>query len=44
MSKGERHGNREAKKAKKEKPKIVAAAPSAKGIVSTKFNVASKKQ
>ena len=39
MSKGERHGNREAKKPKKEKPKIVAAAPSAKGTVSTKFNV-----
>jgi hypothetical protein len=44
MSKGERHGNREAKKPKKEKPKIVAAAPSAKGIVSTKFNIGSKKQ
>ncbi|WP_283845918.1 hypothetical protein [Bradyrhizobium cenepequi] len=44
MSKGERHGNREAKKPKKEKPKIVAAAPSAKAIVSTKFSIGSKKQ
>jgi ribosomal protein S12 len=44
MSKGERHGNREAKKPKKEKPKILAAAPSAKGIVSTKFNIGLKKQ
>jgi len=44
MSKGERHGNREAKKPKKEKPKVVAASPSAKGIVSTKLNVGSKKQ
>lgn len=44
MSKGERHGNREAKKPKKEKPKIVAAAPSTKGIASAKFNIGSKKQ
>jgi hypothetical protein len=31
MSKGERHGNREVKKPKRDKPKVIAAAPSAKG-------------
>ena len=31
MAKGERHGNRETKKPKKEKPKTIAAAPSLKG-------------
>jgi hypothetical protein len=31
MSKGERHGNREVKKPKKEKIKVIAAAPSLKG-------------
>jgi hypothetical protein len=31
MPKGEQRGNREAKKPKKEKPKTIAAAPSAKG-------------
>ncbi|MGF6308449.1 hypothetical protein ABIB82_003446 [Bradyrhizobium sp. i1.8.4] len=31
MSKGERHGNRESKKPKKEKVKVIAAAPSQKG-------------
>jgi len=31
MSKGERHGNREQKKPKKEKIKVIAAAPSQKG-------------
>ncbi|WP_420968659.1 hypothetical protein [Bradyrhizobium sp. B120] len=31
MSKGERHGNRETKKPKKEKIKVIAAAPSLKG-------------
>lgn len=31
MSKGERHGNREVKKPKKEKIKVIAAAPSQKG-------------
>ncbi|WP_375777181.1 hypothetical protein ACE103_38085 [Bradyrhizobium sp. ma5] len=31
MSKGERHGNRETKKPKKEKIKVIAAAPSQKG-------------
>lgn len=30
MSKGERHGNRESKKPKKLKPKVIAAAPSIK--------------
>jgi len=43
VSKGERRGNREAKKPKKEKPKIIAAAPSTKGLVSTKFNIGFKK-
>jgi hypothetical protein len=27
MAKGQQHGNREAKKPKKEKPKVIAAAP-----------------
>ena len=31
MARGETHGNREAKKPKKEKPKTIAAAPSTKG-------------
>ena len=31
MSKGERHGNREVKKPKRDKPKVIAAAPSTKG-------------
>jgi hypothetical protein len=31
MARGEKKGNREAKKPKKEKPKTIAAAPSAKG-------------
>jgi hypothetical protein len=30
MSKGERHGNRETKKPKKDKAKVIAAAPSTK--------------
>lgn len=33
MAKGEQRGNREAKKPKKEKPKVIAAAPSSKGFV-----------
>jgi hypothetical protein len=33
MSRGEQRGNREAKKPKKEKPKVTAAAPSMKGII-----------
>jgi hypothetical protein len=32
MAKGEQRGNREAKKPKKAKPKVIAAAPSTKGI------------
>ncbi|HVV93993.1 MAG TPA: hypothetical protein VHD15_11280 [Hyphomicrobiales bacterium] len=31
MAKGQQRGNREAKKPKKEKPKVTAAAPSLKG-------------
>jgi hypothetical protein len=31
MSKGERHGNREVKKPKRDKPRVIAAAPSTKG-------------
>jgi hypothetical protein len=34
MAKGEQRGNREAKKAKKEKAKTIAAAPSTKGASS----------
>jgi hypothetical protein len=33
MAKGEQRGNREAKKPKKEKPKVIAAAPSLKGLM-----------
>jgi hypothetical protein len=43
MSKGAGHGSREAKKPKGEKPKILAPAPSAKGIGSTKLHIGSKK-
>jgi hypothetical protein len=32
MAKREQHGNREAKKLKKKKPKTIAAAPSVKGL------------
>jgi hypothetical protein len=32
MPKGEKRGNREAKKPKQEKPKTIAAAPSTKGV------------
>lgn len=32
MAKGEQRGNRETKKPKKEKPKVIAAAPSMKGL------------
>jgi hypothetical protein len=32
MPKGEQRGNRETKKPKKEKPKVIAAAPSMKGL------------
>ncbi|HWV45473.1 MAG TPA: hypothetical protein VN039_05515 [Nitrospira sp.] len=35
MAKGEQRGNREAKKPKKEKPKVIAAAPSLKGTMSS---------
>lgn len=31
MAKGEQRGNREAKKPKKENPKVITAAPSSKG-------------
>lgn len=33
MAKGEQHGNREAKKPKKQKPKVIAAAPSMKSLL-----------
>lgn len=33
MAKGEQRGNREKKKPKKEKPKVIAASPSMKGLV-----------
>jgi hypothetical protein len=33
MAKGERRGNREKKKPKKEKPKVIAAAPSMNGLM-----------
>lgn len=33
MAKSEQRGNREAKKPKKEKQKVIAAAPSLKGLV-----------
>ncbi len=33
MAKGEQRGNRETKKPKKEKPKVIAAAPSMKGLM-----------
>jgi hypothetical protein len=33
MSRGEKRGNREVKKPKKEKQKTIAAAPSTKGLV-----------
>jgi hypothetical protein len=33
MSRSDQHGNREAKKPKKQKPKTSAAAPSVKGMV-----------
>lgn len=36
MAKGEQRGNKEAKKPKKEKVKVIAAAPSTKGIVNPK--------
>jgi hypothetical protein len=35
MAKGEQRGNREKKKPKKDKPKIIAAAPTMKGIMQT---------
>ncbi len=33
MAKGEQRGNREQKKPKKAKPKVIAAAPSMKGLM-----------
>jgi hypothetical protein len=36
VAKGEKRGNREAKKPKKEKPKTIAAAPSTKGFLTQK--------
>ncbi len=35
MPKGEQRGNRETKKPKKDKPKVIAAAPKIKGIMQT---------
>jgi hypothetical protein len=43
MAKGERHGNRETKKPKKEKPKTIAAAPSTKGTWQPKSTPPGKK-
>ena len=33
MAKGEQRGNRESKKPKKDKPKVIAAAPNMKGLM-----------
>jgi hypothetical protein len=35
MAKGEQRGNRETKKPKKDKPKVIAANPTMKGIMQT---------
>ncbi|WP_156928295.1 hypothetical protein [Bradyrhizobium sp. th.b2] len=43
MSKGERRSNREAKKPKKEKVKVIAAAPSLKGGGQPSFAPGKKK-
>jgi hypothetical protein len=43
MARGEQHGNREAKKPKKEKPKTIAAAPSTKGSAGASASLSSGK-
>lgn len=43
MAKGEQRGNREKKKPKKEKPKVIAAAPSMKGLVQSEAAKSRKK-
>jgi len=43
MAKGEQRGNREAKKPKKEKPKVIAAAPSTLAATATKATAPKKK-
>lgn len=43
MAKGARRGNREMKKPKKEKPKVIAAAPSMKGLMQSEEAKSRKK-
>lgn len=43
MAKGEQRGNRETKKPKKEKPKVIAAAPSMKGLLQAEAAKSRKK-
>jgi hypothetical protein len=43
MAKGARRGNREMKKPKKEKPKVIAAAPSMKGLMQSTSGKSGKK-
>jgi hypothetical protein len=43
MAKREQRGNREAKKPKKEKPKVIAATPSMKGLIQTEAAKSRKK-
>jgi hypothetical protein len=43
MAKGDQHGNRENKKPKKEKPKVIAAAPSLKGLIQSESAKSRKK-
>ena len=43
MAKGEQRGNREKKKPKKEQPKVIAAAPSMKGLVQSEAAKSRKK-
>jgi hypothetical protein len=44
VAKGQQRGNREAKKPKKEKPKVIAAAASTKGAWQPKDTSSSKKK
>jgi len=43
MAKGARRGNRENKKPKKEKPKVIAATPSMKGLMQSSSGRPGKK-
>jgi hypothetical protein len=43
MAKGEQRGNREVKKPKKEKPKVIAAAPSMKSLMQSEPTKTRKK-